>query len=68
MDFQEKAKYQVVLTGRQIEILDYLLAINNERIEKEHRYDPEVRRQELGFMKRIKGAFITSKLRKEGKT
>ena len=67
MDFKETAKYQVVLTGRQIEIIENLLDINKEQMEKEYRYDPEVRRQELGYIKRIKDAFLTSKLKKEGK-
>lgn len=67
MDFKEKSKYQVVLTGRQIEILEYLLEKNKEEMEKEYRYDREWLRQELGYIKRIKDAFLISKLKKEGK-
>ena len=63
-DFKENSKYNVTLTGRQIEILENLILRDAEDLKKHYKHDPEVLRRDLGFYKRMENSFRDAILKK----
>ena len=51
---EENKKFKITLTGNQLEFLEPLLIDDHKKfIVHEHRYDHEIRRQELSKLERI---------------
>jgi hypothetical protein len=64
---EENKKFKITLTGNQLELLDSLLDDHKKFIEHEHRYDHEVRRQELSKLQRISHNFLSVVVEKRKK-
>ena len=61
---EENKKYQITLTGNQLELLDYLIDAKKEKLDVEYRYDDEVRKKELSKLERISNKLYSAIVQK----